>query len=376
MSSDRIEVISVSSRRDRKRFFDFPWQHYRNDPNWVPPLRLNQLELLNYRKHPFYLTAEIQTFYALRDGRVVGRIAAIIDRAHNTYYDERRGMFGFFESVNDSRVSEALFDSAIAWLRERGQTAIRGPANPSQNYEWGLLIEGFDQPPTFMMTYNPPYYGNLIDEYGFDKAQDLYSFWGHVGMLEQLDHTLAFVSGEATRRFKISVRPLDPKRFVQDINAFLHIYNSALPGQWGFVPLSTEELKHIAAGLKYLIVPNLTTFAEIDGKPIGAVFGLLDYNPLVKKINGRLFPFGFLRLLLGRKRLKRIRLVSTNVVPEYQRWGIGLVLLQRLVADALRWGIDEGEFSWVLESNHLSRKSLERGGAKRTHTFRIYDKSL
>ena len=172
------------------------------------------------------------------------------------------------------------------------------------------------------------------------------------------------------------MRPLDPKRFVQDINAFLQIYNSALPGQWGFVPLSTEELKHIATGLKHLIVPNLTTFADVDGKPIGAVFGLLDYNPLIKKINGRLFPFGFLRLLLGRKKLKRIRLVSTNVIPEYQRWGIGLVLLQRLVGDAIRWGIEEGEFSWVLESNHLSRKSLERGGAKRTHTFRIYDKAL
>ena len=376
MSSDQIEVISVSSRRDRKRFFNFPWRLYRNDPNWVPPLRLNQLELLNYRKHPFYLTAEIQTFYAWREGQVVGRIAAIIDHAHNKYYDERRGMFGFFESINESHVAESLFDAAIGWLRERGQTAIRGPANPSQNYEWGLLIDGFQQPPTFMMTYNPPYYADLIEEYGFVKAQDMFSFWGHVGMLEQLDRTLAFVSGEATRRFNVQVRPLDPKRFAQDVHSFLQIYNSALPGQWGFVPLSTEELKHIATGLKHLIVPNLTTFAEIDGKPIGAVFGLLDYNPLVKKINGRLFPLGFLRLLWGRKKLKRIRLVSTNVVPEYQRWGIGLVLLQRLVGDAIRWGIEEGEFSWVLESNHLSRKSLERGGAKRTHTFRIYDKSL
>lgn len=376
MNQDRVEVIPVSSRRDRKRFFNLPWELYRNDPNWVPPLRLNQLELLNYRPHPFYLTAEIQTFYAWRRGRVVGRVAAIIDHAHNKYYNERRGMFGFFEAVRDPLVAEVLFDAVCDWHRQRGQEGVRGPANPSQNYEWGLLVEGFQQPPTFMMSYNPPYYGDLIEECGFAKAQDMYSFWGHVEMLEKLDRTLNFVAGEATRRFNITVRPLDPKRFVEDVNAFLRIYNSALPGQWGFVPLSQEELTHIGNGLKHLIVPNLTTIAEVDGKPIGAVFGLLDYNPIIKKINGRLFPFGFLRLLLGRKKLTRIRLVSTNVVPEYQRWGVGLVLMQRLIADVLKWGIQEGEFSWVLESNHLSRKSLERGGAKRTHTFRIYDKPL
>jgi hypothetical protein len=241
MPSDRIEVISVSTRRDRKRFFDFPWQLYRNDPNWVPPLRLNQLELLNYRKHPFYLTAEIQTFYAWRDGQVVGRIAAIVDHAHNKYYDERRGMFGFFESLNDYRVAQALFDSAGAWLRERGQTAIRGPANPSQNYEWGLLIDGFEQPPTFMMAYNPPYYSELIEQYGFGKAQDMYSFWGHAGMLEQLDRALAFVAGEATRRFKVSVRPLDPKRFTQDICAFLQIWQSACPANGGLCRFRTKS---------------------------------------------------------------------------------------------------------------------------------------
>lgn len=376
MATSRLEVIPVATRHDRRQFFQFPWRLYRHDPHWVPPLRMNQLELLNYRRHPFYLTAEIQTFYARRGGEVVGRIAAIIDHAHNKYYNEQRGMFGFFETIDDFHVAHALLEAAGNWLRERGQTAMRGPANPSQNYEWGLLVEGFEQPPTFMMTYNPPYYGGLLERAGFQKAQDMYSFWGHAGMLSSLDQTLSFVAGEAMRRFNVTARTLDRKRFQEDVRTFMSIYNSALPGQWGFVPLSTEELDHIATGLKYLIVPELTTIAEVDGKAIGAVFGLLDYNPIIKKINGRLFPLGFLRLLWGRKSLKRVRLVSTNVIPEYQRWGVSLVLLHRLVADALKWGIQEGEFSWVLESNHLSRKSLERGGAKRTHTFRIYDKPL
>lgn len=376
MATPRIDIIPVASRSDRRKFFNFPWRLYRNDPHWVPPLRMNQKELLNFRPHPFYLTAEIQTFYATRGTEVVGRIAAIVDHAHNQYYNEQRGMFGFFETIEDFDVAHALFEAASNWLREHGQTAMRGPANPSQNYEWGLLIEGFDQPPTFLMTYNPPYYQHFLERAGFQKAQDLFSYWGHVGMLSALDEKLKFVADEAQRRFQVTARSLDPKRFTEDVQTFMRIYNSALPGQWGFVPLSPDELTHISAGMKHLIVPELTAITEVDGKPIGACFGILDYNPLLKKIDGRLFPFGFLRLLWGRKSLKRLRLVSTNVIPEFQRWGVSLVLMHRLVGSALQWGIQEGEFSWVLESNHLSRKTLERGGAKRTHSFRIYDKAL
>ncbi len=373
MPTKSIHIVAVETRTDQSRFFAFPWTLYRDDPNWVPPLRTNQKELLNYKPHPFYDTAEIQTFYATANNKVVGRIAAIVDRAHNRFYGERRGMFGFFDCIDNFDVAQGLFDAAGRWLRGKGMTAMRGPSNPSQNYEWGLLIDGFDQPPTFMMTYNPPYYATLLEQYGFVQAQDMFSFWGHVDMLQSLDERIAFVADEATRRLNLTVRPLDRKRFKEDVLAFLEIYNRALPGQWGFVPLSTAELEHIAAGLKHLIVPALTTIVEVEGKPIGAVFGILDYNPIIKKIDGRLFPFGFLRILLQRKSLKRVRLVSTNVLPEYQRWGVGLVLMRRLVADVLTFGIQEGEFSWVLESNHLSRKTLERGGAKRTHTFRIYD---
>ncbi len=376
MHSASVEIVPVRTRRDRNCFFQFPWRLYRNDPLWVPPLRSNQLELLNYKPCPFYETGEIQTFYARRNGEVVGRIAAIIDGAHNDYYHERRGMFGFFESIDDTAVASRLFDAARQWLSDRGMQAMRGPANPSQNYEWGLLIEGFDRPPTFMMTYNPPYYQTLYEQYGLQKAQDMYAFWGHVDMLASLDQRLAFVADESARRLNLTVRPLDPRRFRQDVRTFMEIYNRALPGQWGFVPLSSAELDHLAAGLKHLIVPELTTIAEIDGKAVGAVFGILDYNPLIKKIDGRLFPFGFLHLLWQRRNLKRVRLVSTNVLPEYQKWGVGLVLMKRLIADALKFGIEEGEFSWVLESNHLSRKTLERGGAKRINTFRIYDLDL
>ena len=373
MNSKSVTVWPVQTKADQKAFIQFAWTHYRGDPNWIPPIRMNIRELLNYRPHPFYDRAEIQTFLAKQDGVVVGRIAAIVDRAHNEYHDEQRGMFGFFECVDDQATANALFDSARNWFAERGITKMRGPANPSQNYEWGLLVDGFDQPPTFMMTYNKPYYGNLITDYGFFKSQDLYAFLGVVEELDNLDPKMAFIADEAERRFNVKVRPISKQNFDQDVNSFLEIYNRSLPGQWGFTPMSESELRESAKGLKMLITPEMTTMAEIEGKPVATVFGLLDYNPIIKKIDGKLFPFGFLRILFGRKKIKKVRLISTNVVPEYQRWGLGIVLMKRLVPEVRKWGITEAEFSWVLESNKLSRGTLERGGAKLIKTYRIFD---
>lgn len=374
MSSNQpVQVIPVQTRADRKRFLEFPWQHYHGDPNWVPPLRTSQQELVNFRPHPFYENAEIRTYLAVRDRQVVGRIAAIVDHAHNRYHEENRGIFGFFESINDQTVANALFDACRQWFTEQGIQDMRGPLNPSMNYECGLLIEGFDTPPTFMMTYNPDYYQALIEGYGFAKVQDMYAYWGNLEMLGGLDEKMHFVAGEALKRFNLGLRKLDTRHFARDVRTFLDIYNKSLPGQWGFVPLSEGELKHLSGGLKHLIIPELTSIAEDETGAVGVVFGLLDYNPLIRKIDGRLFPFGFLRLLFGRKRITRVRLISTNVVPQYQRWGLGLVLMARMVPEAIEFGLQEAEFSWVLESNKLSRGTLERGGAERIKSYRIFD---
>jgi GNAT superfamily N-acetyltransferase len=366
-------VKKVQTRKEKSQFFHFPWVLYRDDPNWVPPLRSNQKELLNFKPHPFYEDGEIQTFLALRGGEPSGRIAAIVNNSHNRQQDENRGFFGFFECVDDQAVAAALFDAAREWFAERGITEIRGPANPSMNYECGLLIDGFDSPPTFMMTYNPPYYARLIEGCGFEKTQDMYAFWGHVDMLQSLDKKLEFIVEEAKRRFDVKLRSLDRSNFREDVRMFLDIYNRSLVGTWGFAPMSESEIDHMSKSLKHLIVPKMTAAAEVDGKMVGAVFGLLDYNPRIKAIDGRLFPFGFIRLLRNKQALKRVRLVSTNVVPEYQKWGLGLVLLNRLLPDALEFGIKEAEFSWVLESNHLSYASLKRGGAELVKTYRMYD---
>ena len=368
-----FEIRAVGTGQERRQFLRLPWDLYRDDSNWIPPLRGNQKQLVGYKRHPFYDNAEVQTFIAVGNGQVCGRVAAIINHAHNRANKEKIGFLGFFESIDQQQVANGLFDAARDWFTAKGLQSMRGPANPSLNYECGLLVDGKDSPPMFMMTYNPLFYGQLWENYGFQKVQDLYAYWGHVDMLKGLDKKLEFITNEAKRRFNIKLRCLDKSRFVEDVRVFLDIYNKSLVGTWGFVPLSDGEITHLARDLRHLIVPELTCTAEVDGRPVGTAFGLLDYNPRIRKINGRLFPFGFLQLMTNRRALKRMRLISTNVLPEYQRWGVGLVLLNGLLPSILRWGLEEGEFSWVLESNQLSRASLERGGAIRYKTYRIYD---
>ncbi len=370
---NQIVVQRVTNSRQRKQFLQFPWTVYRNDPYWIPPLRLDEKENVGYTHNPFYDRNLIQTFLAYRGGEVVGRIGAILNQGHINRYDDRRGFFGFFESIDDQEVANGLFNAARDWFADQGIFKLRGPTNPSLNAAVGLLIDGFDSSPTFMMTYNPRYYERLIENYGFRKTQDLYAFWGHISMLPKVAEKLRPIADQIIERYNVKVRPLDKSRFLEDVNAFLSIYNRSLTNTWGFVPMSDAEVEHVGKALRLLIVPELAIFTEIDGRLVGACFGLLDYNPRIKEIDGRLFPFGFIHLLRKKSEIKKIRLISTNVLPEYQMQGLGLVLMHGIVPKAIEWGIQEAEFSWVLESNSFSRGALTKGGAKITKTYRIYD---
>lgn len=368
-----LQIILVKQRSEKKQFLDFPWSLYRNDPHWIPPIRLDQKELLGYRPSAFYEQNEIQTFLAYRKGEVVGRIAAIVNYGHLERNENDLGFFGFFECIDDQQVADALFDAARAWLAEKGLSAIRGPMNPSMNYSLGLLIEGFESQPFFMMTYNPRYYERLVENYGFRKSQDLYAYWGSMEMLPKIREKLGPKVDRILERCNATIRPLNRKNFFQDVQSFLEIYNRSLTNTWGFVPMSEKEVKHMAKGLKYLIVPELAVGVEIDGKLVGTTLCLLDYNPRIKEIDGKLFPFGFWKLLSNKRAIKRVRIISTNVIPEYQMHGLSLCMLDALVPLAQDWGMEEAEFSWVLESNLFSRGSLEKGGAIRTKTYRLYD---
>jgi GNAT superfamily N-acetyltransferase len=368
-----VVVQPVVSRREKKLFLQYPWKQYAGDPIWIPPLRGYQKEQVGYAKNPFYDRNEIQTFLALLGGEVCGRIAAILNVGHIEHHKENLGFWGFFESIDDQEVADALFEAVRDWFAERGIRHVRGPTNPSLNSEVGLLIEGFDTSPYFMMTYNPPYYEQLVESAGFRKSQDLYAYWGSIDMLPAVLERLTPICEQIIERFEVTVRPLNRRRFREDVEAFVSVYNRAMSNTWGFVPMTKEEVRHQAKGLRQLMVPELAIAAEINGEMIGACFALLDYNPRIKEIDGRLFPFGFWKMLHNKRAIKRLRLISTNVVPEYQLHGIGLVLMSGIVPMGLDWGMEEAEFSWVLESNLFSRGSLEKGGAKRTKTYRIYD---
>ncbi len=321
MSHYKIET--VTTRGQKREFMKLIWRLYKGDPNWIPPLRGNQRELAGFHNHPFYERNKVRTFIVKRDGLTVGRIAAIVNYGHCERFNEQRGFFGFFDCEDDLQASKMLFDAAFEYLRSEGMTDVRGPCNPSLNYEIGCLVEGFHSPPTFQMTYNWPYYEKLIQAAGFEKTQDLYAFEGKASQLDQLPPKLNFIIDEVKRRFQPVLREANRKKLSQEAALFVNIYNQALIGTWGFVPLSPREAQHIAGSISLLIDPEATTIIEIEGKTVGVALGLLDFNPIIKQIDGRLFPFGFLKILFGRKSIKRVRLVSNNILPEFQRWGWG-----------------------------------------------------
>jgi GNAT superfamily N-acetyltransferase len=376
----KVSIIQAASWFQQKAFLDFPQKLYRDDPYWIPQFRIEQSGLVGFKffwhKDPFYEHNECQAFLAMDGQKVLGRICAILNRGHLERYHDGVGFFGFFDCIQDVGVAGELFDAAGNWLRERNCTVIRGPVNPSLNHTLGLLIDGFNSSPMFMMTYNPPYYENLFEDNGFRKSQDLYAYWGEIGMLPKVNAKLQPVCDQIRERTGAKSRSVNTKRFQEDVEMFLNIYNRALTNTWGFVPMSKNEIREMAFFLKFLIVPELTTAIEIDGKMVGASFALPDYNPRIKAIGGRISPLRLFKLLRRKDKIKSIRIISTNVLPEYQMQGLGMLLLNALVPKVLQSGISDAEFSWVLESNSFSRGALEKGGAIRTKTYRVYDKLM
>lgn len=373
-----LRVDAVSTRYQRRDWLDMPWMVNVGDPCWVPPLRDMQKRLAGFGRHPVWDNCVGQAFLATRGGAPVGRVLAIENRVHNEHHGERTGFFGFFECADDPEAAAGLQAAAEGWLRGRGLASCRGPMSPAINYEFGVLVEGFDTPPYFLLTHNPPYYGRLLESAGYAKAHDIYAYRGDVSMLDTLskDTKLITVDRMVRERFGVTVRAMRPERFREEVETFLDIYNRAMVDTWGHVPMTRDEVVHFGRDLRRLLVPELARIAEVEGRPVGCVFGLLDYNPRIKEIDGRLFPLGWVRLLTDRRGLRRIRLVSTNVLPEYQSWGVGVSLSVSLLRPALDHGVTDCEFSWVLETNDLSRKTIEKGGAQRYKTWRVYEKPL
>ncbi|MEX0979582.1 MAG: N-acetyltransferase [Gemmatimonadota bacterium] len=370
-----VQVVRVTSARDLRRFVDLPWRiHDRQaHPQWVPPLRVAVRDALDRRGNPFYRRAERELFLCLRNGRAVGRIAAILNPAHNDFHGDRAGFFGFFECVDDPDVATALFGAARSWLAARGMDRVLGPVNPSTNHDCGLLVDGFEHHPTFMTPWNPPYYAEMLAGAGFAPERDLLGYHMSVADGFAVPERFERLARRAMDRGSIAFRSLDLGRFREEIDTCWDIYNSAWEKNWGFVPFSREEFNHMAKDLKHLLHPDFAFIAEVDGEPAGFMLILLDYNHILKKIgNGRLFPFGIIRLLLGKKKLRSGRVMALGVKEQYRTRSIFPLFAWEAYRRGLELGVLEGEASWILEDNEAMNKPMRAMGARLYRRWRIF----
>lgn len=374
MNDPTLHIRPVHSRRDTKTFIKFQWEIYRDNPYWVPPLLMDRRKLIDRKGNPFYKHAEMELFLAERDGRVVGRIAAIVNHNHIREHDEKVGFFGFFECIDDQSVADALFTSAADWLRKKGMTAVRGPASPSVNDEYGLLVEGFDKSPAVLMAYNPDYYPRLVETAGFEKVKDLYAYY--VQKDKALSEKLVRVSGIVKQRFGLVVRPINMKNFDREVSLIRELYNRGWERNWGEVPMTEEEFQYVAKDLKAVVDPELVIIAEIKGKPVGFAMSIPDLNMVLKNNkNGYLIP-GIIRLMLFKKRIDFMRIIILGVLPEYLNSGIGGVLFYETGRRGVERGYPHGEASWVVEDNVMMNRGAELMGADKYKTYRIYQRPL
>ena len=369
-----INVITVQSPADLKAFINLPWTIYRNDPHWVPLLRRDLKKRFDRSRYPFFDHAEAVFLIARREGRVVGRIAAIKNDNHIDFHEEQVGFFGFFESVEDPEVAAALFSHAAQWLRARKLQVMRGPVNYSTNDDCGLLVEGFDSPPMIMMSYNPPYYPNLIEGFGFEKAKDLlaYEITDEVQVPERLERTVQWIK----KRKNITIRPLVKKQIHQEIQRVKEIYNAAWEKNWGFVPMTDREIDHMAQELIQIIDPDLLLFAEIEGEPAAFILALPDFYVALKRANGRLFPLGLLKLLWHSRKIDTARVLAFGIKKKYRQQGIDALMYYEVYKIGVAKGYRRGEMSWILEDNTLMNRGLENMGATLYKRYRIYDYPL
>ncbi len=367
----------MRSAGDLSRFVALPWRLYAGDPCWVPPLKRQVKGYLDTR-HPFYAggAAESELFLAWRDGRVVGRIAAIVNRAHNAYHGDRWGFFGFFECEDDAGATAALVAAAADWVRQRGCDTLIGPASPSTNYECGLLVEGFDTPPAVMMTYNPPRYAELLEGAGFTKAKDLYAYSSavHDGSLERLRR---FVERDRRREPGLATRSVNLKRFTEEVGIVREIYNAAWEKNWGFVPASEDEFTWLAKDLKPLVDPVLLRIAFFDAKPAGFLLALPDVNPALAVLNGSLLnPIRLLRAQMIGRRREGLRLITMGVKAEYRLRGVEALMFYEGLEAALERGYRTCEYSWILEDNELTKRTVRLMDARLSKVYRMYARPL
>ena len=370
-------IKKVETAADKKKFIDFVHDLYKDDPNYVPELFIAQSDLMNPAKNPFFKHSKADLFIAERDGKVVGRIAAIRNNNYNEFTNSKVGFFGFFDVINHYEVAKKLFDTVTDWVKNEGLNAIIGPTNFSTNETCGLLVEGYDSPPMVMMTYNKAYYKEFLEKYGFGKQMDLVAYtFDPMDMPEKLLRLAKGVE-ERLKRKGITIRKINMKNFANEVERVKEIYNAAWDKNWGFVPMTDDEFRHMGKDMKMILDQDFAYVAEQNGKMIGFSLTIPNVNEIFITIKrGRLFPTGLFKLLMNKSKIKSVRVITLGVLEEYRKLGIDVVFYAMNMETARNKKIKHAEASWILESNKEMNSPLLSINAKPYKKYRIFEKKI
>jgi GNAT superfamily N-acetyltransferase len=374
-----VEIRPVTSRRALDTFIKLPWRLYRNEPNWVAPLLMDQRKRLDPRKNPFFDHARVQYFLAYRDGRAVGRLSAHIDDNLNAFQGNAWGLFGWFECEEDPVAARELVDAAERWLRQRGRDRMVGPMDFTTNDQCGVLVQGYEHPPIILCPWHHPYYQRLFEhDLGMDKAMDLYMWSLWVSGREKVHPAIWEMADKLEPEHGIVCRNFRKRELQREVERFLDVYNASWERNWGFVPLTQEEVRHYAKDLKPLLDENWAMVAERKdtGEVVGAALSLPDYNQVLSKLNGRLLPFGFLTALRERKRIDAVRVFALGVKPAYRHTGVAARFYQMHFDAAERTPQKGGEMGWILEVNTPMNRAMEGMGGEIRRRYRLYERAL
>lgn len=373
MSGTGITIATTAA--EKKEFVDFLYRHYQDDKFFVPPLRMDQKKLIDTAKNPFFDNAEIALFLAEKDGQTVGRIAAIVDHRYNEHHGTKTGHFGFFECINDQHTANMLFRVAGDWLRDKGMDEMLGPASPSMMDIIGVLVDGFYKHPFVMMPYNKTFYDDLIKKSGLEKSMDLYAYMVDKDSLDRsrMDRATEIVY---RRNPGLKLREIQLKEMDKEIQIVREIFNKAWAENWGFIPLTEAEFQAAGKDLKMIVDQDYAHIAEIDGKPVAFSVALPDINQILKDMDGKLFPFGLFKILIGKRNIDMIRTALMGVLPEFQGRGIDALLHQKAIVNGMENGVMASELSWILETNTQMIRVAERIGGRLDKTYRMYTRSL
>lgn len=376
----KLIIRQVNSRRDIERFIRVPWSLYADDPHWVPPLLVELRARLSERKNPYFEHAKTALFLAERDGKCVGRISAQGCRLVQQYHGRDTGHFGFFECEHSPETAVGLFDAAERWLKDQSLGRVLGPFSLSINDEVGMLVEGFDRPPSVFMGHHLPYYESLLHEVGLQKEMDAYAY--SMNVEQPFPHRIRRMLQRTERDTTIQLRNVDRKHFGQELNRLLELFNESWADNWGYIPFTEPEVEHLARTIRPLIGNDSILIAEVDGQAAGFMVTLPNLNELIRDLNGRLIPFNWLRLLwrLNFARCTTARVPLMGIRKKFQRSRTGAAIALSMIDRCRRTWVPKGythcEMSWILECNEPMRRILEALGASRDKTYRLYSKQL